>query len=158
MAPLTILPLEVKSVQKSFSKTLAKSKMEFSYDPLKHKRLFLLGLLSEPKIEISIHVRKHGNCLEIVKLIVYDQKYFMFDSSRDIKEAVMDFQITTKIFFLSNIFASYSANVCNFFYYLLLENCYVTMCSIFKRIWKASRKGQTHRNYKVTNNRYGISV
>ena len=47
--------------------------------------------------------------MEIVKLIVYDQKYFMFDSSRDIKEAVMDFQITTKIFFLSNIFASYSA-------------------------------------------------
>ena len=91
--------------------------MKTPYDPLKHQRLFLLGLLSEPKIEISIHVRKHGNCLEIVKLIVYDQKYFMFDSSRDIKEAVMDFQITTKIFlyFFSNIFACYSANVYNFF-------------------------------------------
>ena len=79
--------------------------MKTPYDPLKHQRLFLLGLLSEPKIEISIHVRKHGNCLEIVKLIVYDQKYFMFDSSQDIKEAVMDFQITTKIFiFFSQIF------------------------------------------------------
>ena len=55
--------------------------------------------------EASIHIWKHGNCLEIVKLIVYDQKYFMFDSSRDIKEAVMDFQITTKIFiFFSQIF------------------------------------------------------
>ena len=116
MAPLTILPLEVKSVQKSFSKTLAKSKMEFSYDPLKHKRLFLLGLLSEPKIEISIHVRKHGNCLEIVKLIVYDQKYFMFDSSRDIKEAVMDFQITTKIFiFFLKYFCKLFCKECNFF-------------------------------------------
>ena len=46
--------------------------------------------------------------MEIVKLIVCDQKYFMFDSSRDIKEAVMDFQITTKIsHFLTNVFASF---------------------------------------------------
>ena len=27
-----------------------------------------------------------------------------------------------------------------------------------QRIWKASRKGQPRRNYKATNNRYGISV
>ena len=65
----------------------------------------LLGLQLEQKIETSIHVRKHGNCLEIVKLIVYDQKYFMFDSSRDIKETVMDFTITTKSLFFATFFS-----------------------------------------------------
>ena len=40
-----------------------------------------------------------------------------------------------------------------FYYYgLLLKICDVTLCSMSKRIWKASRKGQTRRNYKATNN------
>ena len=69
------------------------------------KIVSLLGLQLEQKIETSIHVRKHGNCLEIVKLIVYDQKYFMFDSSRDIKETVMDFTITTKSLFFATFFS-----------------------------------------------------
>ena len=34
--------------------------------------------------------------MEIVKLIVCDQKYFMFDSSRDIKEAVNGFSNNNK--------------------------------------------------------------
>ena len=52
--------------------------------------------------------------MEIVKLIVYDQKYFMFDSSRDIKETVMDFQITTKSLFFATIFSKLGKLLRNF--------------------------------------------